>query len=183
MKAWCMLRAVVGIVMALTVAAPSMGNESEPGPDPESFRGELLTFAGDLEGLPRFKTGRAAGLAQIISALTPEQLTALAQRAPRRADWRALPQVLHDLETLRAEREARLRTKLAARSGPRDPAVELEEFRDDLLFFIAGLQAMAPLATDTRLAVQLADLEAKVAGLPSEHLGQLRRTYYHNAPY
>ncbi len=183
MKAWCMFRAVVGAVMALTLAAPSMGNETGPGPDPESFRSELLSFAGDLEGLPRFKTGRVAGFAQIISALPPEQLTALAQRAPHRADWRALPQVLRNLDALRAEREARLRAKLAARSGPRDSAAELEEFRQDFLFFITGLQAMAPLATDTRLAVQLADLEAKVAGLPSEHLGQLRRTYYHNAPY
>ncbi|MEE8522972.1 MAG: hypothetical protein V3T72_03490 [Thermoanaerobaculia bacterium] len=170
---------LIGVFLTLALALPVAAQE--PAADLDSFRADLLTFAADLETVPGLKAGQATGLAQAVAALSPEQIAGLAERAPRDADWRALPQVLRNVDQVRAKRQARLAAKVAALKTPRPPGAELEEFRADFLLFVDNLRALAPLARDGRLDDQLANLELQIAAVPSEHLGQLRRMYYRNA--
>ncbi len=171
------ISALLGVIIALALAAPVAGDEAELA----TFRSDLLTFAAELETVPGLEAGQAAGFAQAISALSPEQIAGLAQRAPQGADWRALPQVLRNLEQVRAARRARLQAKVAALEKPLAPAEELEAFRGELSFFVGNLRAFAPLARDGGLDARLSDIEHRIAEFPSDHLGQLRRMYYRNA--
>ncbi len=172
--------AAAAAILALAAASPAAAQPALE--EVDGFRDDLLTFAAELEQVPGLAAAKAADLAQAVSALSPEQIARLAERAPRRTDWRALPQVLRNLDQLNAARQERLAAKAASLGAPQTPDAELEDFRQDMIFFVGNLRAFTPLDADGGLEERLAGIERQVEDLPAEHLGQLRRMYYRNTP-
>ena len=174
------VRTVVLFTAMLAVASFASAN-SVPADPIEAFRGELTTFAADLEAFPELKE-QGALLRETIASMPPEEIEAMEVTLENMPQWRELPVMLASLAQAEEDLQRMRIARLIGDSGFERPTAEreLEYFREDFIFLLDRIAIFAPMLDEHRVE-RLAHLREKIASAPAEALPGLRDEFTQHA--
>jgi hypothetical protein len=170
------VRTVVFFTAILTAASLASAN-TMPADPIEIFRGELTSFAADLEAFPELKE-QGVLLRETIASMPPEQIEAMEASLQNLPRWRDLPVMLASLSRAEEDLQRMRIARLIGDSGfERPPAErELEYFREDFIFLLDRLAVFAPMLGEDRVHA-IAELRGFVGSMSHETLAEFRNEF------
>jgi hypothetical protein len=167
------VRTVV-LFTAILAAASLASANTVPADSIEAFRGELSSFAADLEAFPDLKE-EGALFRETVASMPPEQLEAMELGLQNLPHWRELPVMLASLAQAEEDLQRMRIARLIGDSGFEPPTAEreLEYFRQDFIFLLDRIAVFAPMLGEEQ-AGQIEHLRGKVETMPADGLMALR---------
>jgi hypothetical protein len=171
------------LTTALAAFALLTGSLAAAADEPATFQADLTAIAERIAATRGSDDETVRAVARRIESLPPEALATLEERMERMPGWRALPDVLAELDRKALEQEHRVASRAVSRLQAPTEAEEMETFRADLLLFVDRLATYEPLVADPAgFAARLDALRQQVHAIPTDQLHHLKSGFERNAP-